>query len=87
MRCWRIGRKVSRPASTFSAARRRWSRCLNDHLDDLDSHRAKAYMTCRAVQAAKFDFDATDEDHNFDRGEAKRHAEQFFRIEASVGMD
>jgi hypothetical protein len=34
---------------------------LNDHLDDLDSHRAKAYMTCRAVQAAKLDFDATDE--------------------------
>jgi hypothetical protein len=60
---------------------------LNDHLDDLDSHRAKAYMTCRAVQAAKIDFDATDEDHNFDRGEAKRRAEQFFRIEASVGMD
>ena len=60
---------------------------LNDHLDELDSHRAKAYMTCRAVQAAKFDFDATDEDHNFDRGEAKRQAEQFFRIEASVGMD
>ena len=60
---------------------------LNDHLDDLDSHRAKAYMTCRAVQAAKIDFDATDEHHNFDRGEAKRRAEQFFRIEASVGMD
>ena len=60
---------------------------LNDHLDDLDSHRAKAYMTCRAVQAAKLDFDATDEAHNFDRSEAKRQAEQFFRIEASVGMD
>jgi hypothetical protein len=60
---------------------------LNDHLDDLDSHRAKAYMTCRAVQAAKLDFDATDEAHNFDRSEAKRQAEQLFRIEASVGMD
>lgn len=60
---------------------------LNDHLDELDSHRAKAYMTCRAVQAAKLDFDATDDAHNFDRGEAKRQAEQFFRIEASVGMD
>jgi hypothetical protein len=60
---------------------------LNEHLDELDSHRAKSYMTCRAVLAAKLDFDATDDNHNFDRGEAKRRAEQFFRIEASVGMD
>jgi hypothetical protein len=44
-------------------------------------------MTCRAVQAAKIDFDATDEARNNDRSEAKRRAEQFFRIEASVGMD
>ena len=45
---------------------------LNDPLDDLASHRAKASMTCRAVQPAKLDFDATDEAHNFDRSEAKR---------------
>lgn len=60
---------------------------FNDHLDDLTSRRARAYMTCRAVQAAKADFDATPEDGNNDRGEAKRRAEQFFRVEASVGMD
>jgi hypothetical protein len=60
---------------------------LNEHLDELDSHSAKSYMTCRAVLAAKIDFDATDDNHNFNRGEAKRRAEQFFRIEASVGMD
>lgn len=60
---------------------------FNDHLDDLTSHQARAYMTCRAVQAAKTDFDATSEDSNNDRGEEKRRAEQFFRIEASVGMD
>lgn len=60
---------------------------LNDHLDDLDTHQAKAYMTCRAVQAAKIDFDQTDDGYNADRGEAKRRAEQFFRIEASVGME
>jgi hypothetical protein len=60
---------------------------LNDRLDDLDSHRAKAYLTCRAVQAAKIDFDLTPDDANNHRGEAKRAAEQFFRIEASVGMD
>jgi hypothetical protein len=60
---------------------------LNDHLDDLDSPRAKAYMTCRAATAAKIDFELTPDDSNVDRGEAKRIAEQLFRIEASVGMD
>jgi hypothetical protein len=60
---------------------------LGDHLDALEGPRARAYMTCRAVQAAKIDFDASDDDWNSDRGEAKRRAEQFFRIEASVGMD
>jgi hypothetical protein len=44
-------------------------------------------MTCRAVQAAKYDFDATDEGRNENRSEDKRRAEQFFRIEASVGLD
>lgn len=60
---------------------------LNDHLDDLDSDRARAYLTCRAVEAAKIDFDLMPDDANEDRGEAKRMAEQFFRTEASVGMD
>ena len=60
---------------------------VNDYLDLLDGPRAKAYMTCRAVQAAKIDFDATDEERNENRSEDKRRAEQFFRIEASVGLD
>jgi hypothetical protein len=60
---------------------------MNDFLDRLEEPKAKAYMTCRAVVAAKIDFDATDEDRNEHRSEAKRSAEQFFRIEASVGMD
>lgn len=59
---------------------------LNDHLDQLDSPRAKAYMTCRAVLAAKIDFDLTPDDKNANRSEAKRASEQFFRIEASIGM-
>ncbi len=59
---------------------------LGSHLDDLDDARAKAYMACRAVLAAKADFDATDDAYNEDRGEAKRRAEQYFRDEASVGM-
>lgn len=60
---------------------------LNDHLDDLDTPEAKAYMTCRAVQAANINFTQIPEDRNEDRGEAKRRMEQFFRIEASVGMN
>ena len=45
-------------------------------------------MTCRAVQAAKFDFDATDERHIISTAaKPSAIAEQFFRIEASVGMD
>jgi hypothetical protein len=60
---------------------------VNDALDRVADPGARAYMTCRAVQAAKIDFDATDDDHNANRGEAKRRAEQFFRIEASVGVD
>jgi hypothetical protein len=60
---------------------------LSGHLDRLDSAPAAAYMTCRAVQAAKIDFDATDDARNAHRGEANRRMEQYFRIEASVGME
>jgi hypothetical protein len=60
---------------------------LGDHLDRLAEPKARAYMTCRAVLATKIDFDATPDDRNSHRGEAKRRAEQFFRIEASIGMD
>jgi hypothetical protein len=60
---------------------------VNDHLDEITEPRAKAYMTCRAVQAAKIDFDATDDARKERRLETHRRAEQFFRIEASVGMD
>jgi hypothetical protein len=59
---------------------------LGGHLDDLTEPRAKAYMTCRAVQAAKLDFDATEETRNENRSEAKRRTERFFLTEASVGM-
>jgi len=60
---------------------------INQHLDDLGAPKAKDYMTCRAVLAAKLDFDATDDSLNSNRGESKRRAEQFFRVEASVGME
>jgi hypothetical protein len=60
---------------------------IGARLDALAEPRAKAYMTCRAVLAAKIDFDVTPDDRNAHRGEANRRAEQFFRVEASVGMD
>jgi hypothetical protein len=60
---------------------------INDSLDRIDDPKAKAYMTCRAVQAAKIDFDATPDERNEHRSEDKRRLEQFFRIEAGVGMD
>jgi hypothetical protein len=60
---------------------------LSNHLDDLRSPQAGAYMACRAVQAAKIDFDLTPDDRNAHRGEANRRAEQFFRVEASVGNE
>lgn len=60
---------------------------MGEHLDALRAPEAGAYMTCRAVQAARIDFELTDDDRNNDRGEAKRRAEQFFRVEASVGLE
>lgn len=60
---------------------------LGSHLDDLQSPQARAYMTCRAVQAAKIDFDTAGNAKNGDNTEEGRRASQFFRIEASVGMD
>ncbi|MFO0157556.1 MAG: hypothetical protein ACK51V_00795, partial [bacterium] len=60
---------------------------LNQFLDKVDDPQAKAYMTCRVVQSAKIDFDATSEGRNENRSEDKRRLEHFFRIEASVGME
>jgi hypothetical protein len=60
---------------------------VNDYLDDIKEPKAKAYMTCRAVQAARIDFDDTDDARKEHRLEAHRKAEQFFRIEASIGME
>jgi hypothetical protein len=60
---------------------------VNDYLDDIKEPKVKAYMTCRAVQAAKIDYDATDDARKERRLEVHRKAEQFFRIEASIGME
>ncbi|HMS27150.1 MAG TPA: hypothetical protein PKC80_07220 [Burkholderiaceae bacterium] len=60
---------------------------LNDHLDDLSSPDAKNYMTCRAVQAAKIDYDLIDNEATQHRNEKQRRKNSFFVIEASVGMN
>ena len=59
----------------------------NDFLDDITEPKAKAYMTCRAVLAARIDFDATDDARKEHRLETNRRSEQFFRTEASIGME
>jgi hypothetical protein len=60
---------------------------LNDHLDDLTTPDAKNYMTCRAVQAAKIDYDLIDNEISEHRREKQRRKNSFFIIEASVGMN
>jgi hypothetical protein len=59
---------------------------VNQHLDDLTHPRAKAYMACRAVIGAKTDFDETPEADTPGRSEEVRRAQDFFRIEATVGV-
>jgi hypothetical protein len=60
---------------------------LNHQLDSLDDPQAKAYMACRAVVSARTDYDLTPEDARAGRGEDARRRADFFRIEATVGMD
>jgi hypothetical protein len=60
---------------------------VGDQLDDITDRRAKAYMACRAAVAAKDDFDLTPEDHRPGTTEERRRGRDFFRVEATVGMD
>ena len=55
--------------------------------DDIQDLRAKAYMTCRAAIAAKDDFDMTPEDKRPGTTEDRRRRRDFFRVDATVGMD
>jgi len=84
-----LAEKPAAYASTVALFRRKATlvSTVNEWLDRVEDPKAKAYMTCRAVQAAKIDFDATPEGRNENRSEDKRRLEQFFRMEASVGMD
>jgi hypothetical protein len=60
---------------------------VNRQFDELTDPRVRAYMTCRAVASAKIDYDLTPEDKRGGRGESKRRGLDYFRIEATVGMD
>jgi hypothetical protein len=60
---------------------------VGEQWDDIQDPRAKAYMTCRAAISAKDDFDMTPEDKRPGTTEERRRNRDFFRAEATVGMD
>ena len=60
---------------------------VNIELDLLQAPQLRAYMTCRAVLAAKIDHDITPGGRRPGSDEAARRAQHFFRTEATVGMD
>ena len=60
---------------------------VGEQWDDITDRRAKAYMACRAAIAAKDDFDLTPEDKRPGTTEERRRGRDFFRVEATVGMD
>jgi hypothetical protein len=60
---------------------------FNRQLDTIEDPRVKQYMTCRAVVGARIDYELTPEDRLHGRGEANRRSQDFFRIEATVGVD
>jgi hypothetical protein len=60
---------------------------VGEQFDDVTDRRAKAYMACRAAIAAKDDFDLTPEDKRPGTTEEHRRGRDFFRVEATVGMD
>ncbi|MCM5570077.1 hypothetical protein M6I34_06120 [Burkholderiaceae bacterium FT117] len=59
---------------------------LNHQFDGLKDPRVRAYMACRAVVAARTDYDLTPDSRRVGRGEENRRRMDFFRIEATVGM-
>ncbi len=59
---------------------------MNHRLDALSDPRVRNYMTCRAIVAARVDYELTPDDKRAGRGEANRRRMDFFRAEATVGM-
>jgi hypothetical protein len=60
---------------------------VQTYMDEIEAPATKAYMTCRAIVAAKIDFDAISDGRNDFRSEKNRRTEHFFRNQASIGMD
>lgn len=60
---------------------------VGEQWDDIRDRRAKAYMACRAAIAAKDDFDLTPEDRRPGTTEERRRRRDFFRVEATVGIN
>ncbi|MEO3475821.1 hypothetical protein AAFN86_28480 [Roseomonas sp. CAU 1739] len=60
---------------------------VQTYMDEIETPATKAYMTCRAILAAKIDFDAISDGRNDFRSEANRRTEHFFRNQASIGME
>ena len=60
---------------------------LNTQLDTLQKPRIRNYMACRAVVGAKIDYELTPDDKRGGRGEDDRRKAEFFRTEATVGVD
>jgi hypothetical protein len=87
------GRLLSRTDNTFQGQMSLFRRkaemveIVQKYMDEIETPATKAYMTCRAVLAAKIDFDATSDERNEYRSEANRKTEHFFRSEASIGME
>jgi hypothetical protein len=60
---------------------------VNRQLDDLESQRSKAYMTCRVAITTKHDFDLNPAKRIQTGSETERRNHGFFLTEATVGMD
>jgi hypothetical protein len=60
---------------------------MNEQLDAVRDPRVRDYMACRAVVAAKLDYDLTPPERLRGRGEANRVRQDFSRTEATVGID
>lgn len=59
---------------------------LNTQFDKLQNPRIRNYMACRAVVGAKVDFELTPDDKLTGRSEEDRRNADFFRVEATIGM-
>ncbi len=84
---------TSQPRDTMAASiesyRKKaiFAHTVGEQLDNIDDPQAKAYMTCRAAIAAKDDFDMTPEEKRPGGTEERRRNRDFFRVEATVGME